>query len=249
MPKVNLVPYENRIIYSLCGFVLLHITLQYESFFGRYGTHFLLSLISAIISSPGYLVPGKGYTKALLIMLFWASAGYILGYFLDRLHAAKEKSLKRCVKNKTIKNPYVDKILKCPENHSQKKVKKLKDYFWEISIVSCVLILLTPAFLELLWYTIGHPGPCSSCYKFETDAQNTLASLASYFSESETDEVPTLQDLMRTEDLVLHDGSTVNIDGPKDEIRVRVINHKVKCPRGNTYEVYMGGTAGEWYSE
>jgi len=247
MTKIGAFSYENRIIYSLCGFFLLHLTFSCESLFDLIGASSLWSLIYTIISAPGYLFPGKGYTKAFLTMLFWGSAGYFLGYILDRLHVTKTKTLTRCVKNKTIKNPYTDKILKYPENNSKNKAHKLKDYVWEIFGVLCVLILFTPVLLELWCSAFGCPERSrSSCYKLESDAQNTLASLASYFSESETNEVPTLQDLMRTEDLELYDGSTVNIDGPKDEIRVTVIEKKNRCVRGNKYEVYMGGTAGAW---
>ncbi len=87
----------------------------------------------------------------------------------------------------------------------------------------------------------------SKCIEFETNAHNTLAALAGYFSEPDKDAVPTLQDLINSEDLALYEYSTVIIDGPKDKLRVTVIDSKNRCVRGNRYEVYMGGTSGEWY--
>jgi hypothetical protein len=95
---------------------------------------------------------------------------------------------------------------------------------------------------------VGYPE-LSPCSKIETDSLNTLAALASYFSEPTHTELPTVQDLIISEDLTLYKNSTVTIDGTVERIRVTVIEDKSKCRRGNKFEVYMGGTAGEWDHE
>ena len=231
-------------------FELLHLILLpgiVVQFLDEHGTSFT---IYDIMSTLGSLLPGKNEFTMFLIMFFLGSAGYLLGYFQDRLSVTKVKTLKRSRDDKKTKNPYINKIVKSPRNKSNKKGRpvgnllRISNRLFIILITGAVLFSM---FIPDLWQS-SVTGCRSPCSLVETDAQNTLAALASYFSEPENNEVPTLQDLIRTEALTLNKGSTVIIDGPKDAIRVSVIDNKKKCPRGDIYEVYMGGLTGEWYS-
>jgi hypothetical protein len=141
-------------------------------------------------------------------------------------------------------NPYIDKINKIPESNTKKKSYPFGDWILIASTFFCAWLIIFPVVMKY----VARPS-ISKCIEFDTDAQNTLAALASYFSETDSDGVPTLQDLINSEDLVLNENSTVIIDGPKDTMRVTVFDDKNRCVRGYRYEVYMGGTSGEWYCE
>ena len=251
MTKVKLFRYKYRIIFSLFGFLLIHLILLPGLFFQSLDTQNTSFSIYEIISAPGFLLPEKGYITMLFIMLFLGSGGYLLGYVQDCLRVSKAKTVKRSRDDKKTKNPYINKIVKSPRSKSNKNGRpvgnllRISNRLFIISITGAVLF---STLIPDLWQS-SVTGCRSPCSLVETDAQNTLAALASYFSEPENNEVPTLQDLIRTEALTLNKGSTVIIDGPKDRIKVTVINKKSKCVRGNRYEVYMGGNAGTWYRE
>ena len=81
------------------------------------------------------------------------------------------------------------------------------------------------------------------CAKAETDAQSILAALSSYFSEPNRTTVPSIAELVSTEELVINQGNTgvdpvENADGSYT-IAVTTTN---KCPRGTTYTTYMGSS-------
>jgi hypothetical protein len=243
MTKVGVSSQKYRLIFTQVGFILFHLTLISEFLLYSDGAYsFFWYLIHIITSAPGYLLPGYGSITMLIILFFWVSAGFLLGYVKDRRDAAKVKTIKRSDKNK--------KITKNHENKSIIKDYTLKDWIMErrwniiISTNLCAYFVIIP----VIMLHLDGPAECTCC-KFETDAQNTLAALASYFSEPEHTEVPTVQELKNLESLTLNKNSTVIIDGPKDEILVRVIDNTKTCVRGNIYEVYMGGTAGEWYAD
>jgi prepilin-type N-terminal cleavage/methylation domain-containing protein len=86
------------------------------------------------------------------------------------------------------------------------------------------------------------------CGYTETDAQNTLAALASYYSDPDHTGVPTVGDLVSTEDLSLNNGSNnVNVSGSSTgTITVTVTDQSGRCPRDTTFMVTMGGQSGNW---
>jgi hypothetical protein len=144
-------------------------------------------------------------------------------------------------------NPYIDKIIKNLKKERKKKGYKFRTWIIIISTTLCVSIIAFPVFIEILEHLINPHDP-HACFQVQIDAQNTLSAIASYWADpTQKDEVPTVQDLMRTEDLTIDKNSTVIIDGPIDRVRVTVINKEKRCVRGNKFEVYMGGTAGTWY--
>ena len=136
---------------------------------------------------------------------------------------------------------YIDKILKNPKYN----VKKEDFLIITIGFIAVTIIL---AFIGFIINVNDRPR-VPSCNYNETDAKNTLAALASYFSEPDRNEVPTVEYLEEYEDLYINLHSTVIIDGPIDKVRVTVIDKTGNCPLGKRYEVYMDGFPGEWYDE
>ncbi len=144
-------------------------------------------------------------------------------------------------------NPYIDKIIKNPEKNNKKKGFPLGDWIIIISTIFCASLIAFIVILPKIVWSVTGPPEISPCAKVETDAQSTLVALVSYFSETDKNEMPTVQDLMKSEDLTIDKNSTVIIDGPKDSIRVTVIENKNRCGKGIIFEVNMGGAAGEWH--
>jgi len=249
MKKAGVFSYKYRLIYSLIGFGLYQLTFLSVILLNSIGANSVSYQIYRVISAPENLLPGGDQITMLLTMSCWGSAGFLLGYVQDRLRVAKIRTIWKSDGNKKFKNPYINKIIKKPENNSKKKGDNSEHWatktfclLWVAFCMYWILFLFLPDlgydFLGVNKYT---------CSNIESDAQNTLAALAAYFSEPDKDEVPTLQDLVRTENLILHKFSTVLIDGPRDRLRITVIDNKRKCPRGKKYVVDMGGTSGTWY--
>jgi type IV pilus assembly protein PilA len=86
------------------------------------------------------------------------------------------------------------------------------------------------------------------CSYTETDAQNILAALASYFSEPDHTQTPDIQDLIDTESLTLNNAVTqALVSGTSTgTITVTVTDDSGRCPRDTFYDVTMGGVAGDW---
>jgi prepilin-type N-terminal cleavage/methylation domain-containing protein len=87
------------------------------------------------------------------------------------------------------------------------------------------------------------------CSYTETDAQNILAALASYFSEPEHTQTPTVAELIREEDLTLNNavaGNSLVSGSSTGTITVTVTDESGRCPRSGNYRVTMGGAAGDW---
>ena len=87
------------------------------------------------------------------------------------------------------------------------------------------------------------------CGYAETDAQNILAALASYFSEPEHTQTPTIADLETEEGLTLNNntaGETLISGTSTGTITVSVTDESGRCPRDTMFWVTMGGTAGNW---
>ena len=84
------------------------------------------------------------------------------------------------------------------------------------------------------------------CGYAESDAQNTLAALSSYFSEPDRTQLPSIADLVSAEELSLNNNtSSVSIDDT-DGFAVSVDDDSGRCPRGDTYTASMGGAQGSW---
>jgi type IV pilus assembly protein PilA len=86
------------------------------------------------------------------------------------------------------------------------------------------------------------------CSKAESDGQNILASLSSYFSDPGHTVLPSVANLQAAEGLTLNGTNSGTIAGTvTGVITVTVTDGSGVCPRGGTYTVYMGTTtAGDW---
>ena len=88
------------------------------------------------------------------------------------------------------------------------------------------------------------------CGQAEHDAQNTLASLSSYYADPDHTQVPEDEMLRTVEDL-----STNNLPGDVDVsgnatgiLTVIVTDGSVRCPRERVFRATMGGVEGTWSS-
>ena len=86
----------------------------------------------------------------------------------------------------------------------------------------------------------------SKCSQMENDAENTLAAISSYFANPERTTLPTVDQLIKEEDLWTT--YPVKLEGdPEEDIIVTVINNgDNQCPKGKKYVVVMGGGEGVW---
>jgi prepilin-type N-terminal cleavage/methylation domain-containing protein len=87
------------------------------------------------------------------------------------------------------------------------------------------------------------------CGYAETDAQNTLAALASYYSDPDHTATPSIGDLTRTEDLTLNNDNAGNVvvsGSSTGTITVTVTDQSGRCPRSSNFQVTMGGASGNW---
>ena len=90
------------------------------------------------------------------------------------------------------------------------------------------------------------------CQESESDAQSTLAALASYFTDPDHTTLPTVPNLMDLENLSLNNASgsvalSLAVAGDLNStITVDVTDDSTRCPRMATYTATMGGTQGSW---
>jgi type IV pilus assembly protein PilA len=93
------------------------------------------------------------------------------------------------------------------------------------------------------------------CSRAESDGQNILAALASYFSEPNNTALPSVDDLMSAEDLTLNDGNYGTLSELTDgSFEAQVNDGSTRCPRADVtsgtrlnYYTYMGTTTiGGW---
>ena len=91
------------------------------------------------------------------------------------------------------------------------------------------------------------------CSKAETDGQNIIAAMASYFSDPQHETIPTIAELKTAEELVLNNNSEAGYSSggssTDDWVVVYVGDDADKCPYdkdGEFYYVYFGtaGTSG-----
>jgi prepilin-type N-terminal cleavage/methylation domain-containing protein len=90
------------------------------------------------------------------------------------------------------------------------------------------------------------------CSRAEADGQNILAALASYFSEPDKTQMPSVLDLQNFEDLTLNEGNGGTLEElPDGSFEAQVSDGSGRCPRAdggnNNYFAYMGTqTIGGW---
>ena len=148
---------------------------------------------------------------------------------------------------------YVTKLYIIAKNNEIQCTNKHQMWFKRTKIINLIsLILLSSAVL----YGTHLRGSCFgcgntlSCPKVETDAVNTLAAISSYFSEPGRTQLPTLDKLIKTENLRLNTGrDAVSIEGDLDyAVWVTVKDTIGRCPRGDYFTANMGGDfLGYWY--
>jgi prepilin-type N-terminal cleavage/methylation domain-containing protein len=83
------------------------------------------------------------------------------------------------------------------------------------------------------------------CSYGEQYAQSVMAALASYFSEPDHTQTPTLQELIDTEQLSTNNTS-IDIDEEAGVTLITVTDESGRCPRGTEYSKTMGGRQGYW---
>jgi prepilin-type N-terminal cleavage/methylation domain-containing protein len=86
------------------------------------------------------------------------------------------------------------------------------------------------------------------CGQAEHDAQNTLAALSSYYADPDHVGMATVAELISLEDLSLNN-TTGNVDltgSVTGTMTVIVTDGSLRCPRGSTFTVTMGGVEGTW---
>ena len=84
------------------------------------------------------------------------------------------------------------------------------------------------------------------CSQAESDAQNALAAVSSYFSEPDRTTLPTLGDLQTSENYTSNNGTVVIGGAANGSITVTVTDDSTRCPRGGSYTATMGGAEGVW---
>jgi len=90
------------------------------------------------------------------------------------------------------------------------------------------------------------------CSRAESDAQNALSALASYFADADHTDWPTEAELAAAEDITFNNGiSNVSFTegaaaGAGGSIEVTVTDSSSRCPRGTSYTASMGGDLGSW---
>lgn len=86
------------------------------------------------------------------------------------------------------------------------------------------------------------------CQDAESDAQNTLAAVASYFAEPDRTSTPTVANLIALENLSTNNASGgITVSGNSNTtITVAVPDDSDRCPRENTFTATLGGAAGVW---
>ena len=84
------------------------------------------------------------------------------------------------------------------------------------------------------------------CSAAESDAQNALAAVSSYFSEPDRTTLPLLTDLETVENYTSNNATVVIGGTPNTTITVAVTDDSGRCPRGTIYTATMGGAEGVW---
>ena len=87
------------------------------------------------------------------------------------------------------------------------------------------------------------------CSYAEQDAQSVSAAMASYFSEPDHTQTPSVQDLINSEQLSVNNSTTsiaIIEDATQRITLIAVTDDSDRCPRGDIYTKTMGGAQGYW---
>jgi len=86
------------------------------------------------------------------------------------------------------------------------------------------------------------------CGRAESDAQNALAAISSYYSEPDRTAMVSVSDITTYEDYTATVGvANVTISGTvTGVITVQVWDSSGRCPRDNTFSAVMGSGPGTW---
>ena len=91
------------------------------------------------------------------------------------------------------------------------------------------------------------------CSAAESDAQNALSALASYFADADHTSWPSVEELAVAEDITFNNGQDAvtftpsgTAAGQGTTITVTVNDTSSRCPRGSNYSASMGGGLGSW---
>ena len=86
------------------------------------------------------------------------------------------------------------------------------------------------------------------CARSETDAQNVIAAMSSYFADPDHTQIPTLDDLTSIEELVLNNTSEISITASGNGAIIWVGDDAERCPyvaaEDEVYWVYFGTDTG-----
>ena len=86
------------------------------------------------------------------------------------------------------------------------------------------------------------------CARSETDAQNIIAAMSSYFADPEHTQIPLMADLTGLEELILNNNSEVSITESGNGAIIWVGDDAERCPyvakEGEVYWVYFGTDTG-----
>ena len=114
-----------------------------------------------------------------------------------------------------------------------KRNKKKDDWALLKNGLGVFVFLIIAAFILHGYVGVKGKEAGAICSRMETDAQNTLAAIASYYSDPDHTSLPTVDQLIEDEDLLTN--YPVKIEGdPEDDIMVTVIGDG-KCPKGKRY--------------
>lgn len=85
------------------------------------------------------------------------------------------------------------------------------------------------------------------CSYAEQDSQSVMAALASYFSEPDHTQTPSVAELQTLEQLSTNNASTsITINEASGVTTIAVTDDSGRCPRSTTYTKTMGGAQGTW---
>jgi prepilin-type N-terminal cleavage/methylation domain-containing protein len=114
-----------------------------------------------------------------------------------------------------------------------------------IAIIGILAAIAIPNFL-----TYRNKAYCS---KAETDAQNIVAALSSYFADPNRTQIPTLAQLTKLEDLILNNPTSTAVNASGNGAIIMVNDNSRRCPKSTNgtknYYTYFGtkeGTAAGW---
>lgn len=129
------------------------------------------------------------------------------------------------------------------------KFQRRFELFKIVNVISFVLLSSVVLYGTYLRGSCYGCGPRQSCSKAETDAQNILAALSSYYAEPDRTDVPSIEMLRISENLSLNNEEAEIFGSATGTITVIIADTSKRCPRGNYFITDMGGNVGYWLEE